>query len=148
MKKIEVTCECQAKKLSIFDEVRLKDGTKGMVVQFDSGSPFGYDICIRSSIGGGETVRRWIRRDEIAEPKCHTCGGMGYLAQLDATGDDSDDIKEILQNYKTGELDDTNDESGAEGFWDLAADLATIYDPSERQEEIYKALKTAAGLYK
>jgi hypothetical protein len=45
----------------------LKDGTtKGTVVEFDK-SPIGYDICIRSSIGGGETVRRWIRRDKIAD---------------------------------------------------------------------------------
>ena len=45
------------KKLSVFDEVFLKDGTKGTVVEFDK-SPIGYDICIRSSIGGSETVRR------------------------------------------------------------------------------------------
>jgi hypothetical protein len=54
------------RKLSVFDEVFLKDGTKGTVVEFDK-SPIGYDICIRSSISGGETVRRWIRRDEIAD---------------------------------------------------------------------------------
>jgi hypothetical protein len=65
-KNIEVTCECQPKKLSVFDEVFLKDGTKGTVVEFDK-SPIGYDICIRSSIGGRETERRWIRRDEIAD---------------------------------------------------------------------------------
>lgn len=34
-KNIEVTCECQPKKLSVFDEVFLKDGTKGTVVEFD-----------------------------------------------------------------------------------------------------------------
>jgi hypothetical protein len=66
MKTISVSCECQPKKLSIFDEVFLKDGTKGTVVEFDD-SPIGYNICIRSSIGFGETVRRWIRRDEIAD---------------------------------------------------------------------------------
>jgi hypothetical protein len=34
-KNIEVTCECQPKKLSVFDEVFLKDGSKGTVVEFD-----------------------------------------------------------------------------------------------------------------
>jgi hypothetical protein len=43
-KNIEVTCERQPKKLSVFDEVFLKDGTKGTVVEFDK-SPIGNDIC-------------------------------------------------------------------------------------------------------
>jgi hypothetical protein len=42
----------------------LKDDTRGIVVEFDN-SPIGYNICIRASIGSGETVRRWIRLDEI-----------------------------------------------------------------------------------
>lgn len=62
--------------------------------------------------------------------------------------DKRDYIKEILAKYKSGELSDGNDEAYAEGFWDLAGDLASIVDHQELQEEIYKAIKTAAGLYK
>jgi hypothetical protein len=36
MKHIEVKCECGPKKLSIFDEVFLKDGTSGIIVDFDN----------------------------------------------------------------------------------------------------------------
>lgn len=66
MKKIEVACECGPRKIDLLDVLILKDGTSGVVCEFDN-SPLGYDICIRSSIGTGETVRRWIRRDEIAD---------------------------------------------------------------------------------
>lgn len=52
--------------MELTDEVVLKDGTTGTIVEFDTGSPLGYDICIRSSIGDGQTVRRWIRKDDIA----------------------------------------------------------------------------------
>ena len=52
------------KTIELLDEVELKDGTRGVVCEFDR-SVLGYDICIRSSIGTGETVRRWIRRDDI-----------------------------------------------------------------------------------
>lgn len=46
------------------DELELNDGTRGVVCEFDK-SVLGYDICIRTSIGTGETVRRWIRRNDI-----------------------------------------------------------------------------------
>jgi hypothetical protein len=50
--------------IELRDELELKDGTRGVICEFDR-SAHGYDICIRSSIGLGETVRRWIRRDDI-----------------------------------------------------------------------------------
>jgi hypothetical protein len=51
-------------KIELLDKLELNDGTSGVVCEFDK-STHGYDICIRSSIGTGETVRRWIRRDDI-----------------------------------------------------------------------------------
>ncbi len=76
--------------LIILDKVVLKDGTKGKVVEFDSKSPTGYSVCIGVTNRDGEYIRRWVRRDEIAEPKCETCGGTGCLAQLDAHGESLD----------------------------------------------------------
>jgi len=41
------------------------------------------------------------------------------------------------------------DEKGAEGFWDIAGDLAenlAYYSKDEQQEFIYSALKGAAGI--
>lgn len=52
------------KRIELLDESELNDGTHGVVCEFDRSAP-GYDICIRCSIGLGETVRRWIRQDEI-----------------------------------------------------------------------------------
>lgn len=52
--------------MDLLDEVILKNGTKGVIVEFDKASPMGYDICIRLSIGMGETVRNWVRHDDIA----------------------------------------------------------------------------------
>jgi len=54
----------EPKKIELMDELELKNGIRGVICEFDK-SILGYDICIRSSIGTGETVRRWIRRDDI-----------------------------------------------------------------------------------
>ena len=37
--------------------------------------------------------------------------------------------KEIAQKWKSGELDDSNDESRAGGFWDMAMEIADIQLP-------------------
>jgi len=46
-------------------------------------------------------------------------------------------MKDIIKMYKNGELERDNDESGSNGFWDKAAELAK---DEEQQEVIYNAL--------
>ena len=48
-------------------------------------------------------------------------------------------VIEVINRLNSGKLVRDNDEKGAKGFWDIAADLANS-DPNELQENIYNAL--------
>ena len=66
-----------------------------------------------------------------------------------------DIIKQIIKNYRSGELNNNNDESGAEGFWDLSGEIIrehVDYDTmpiiDDLQDEIYQTLKEMYYLIK
>lgn len=56
------------------------------------------------------------------------------------------DIKKIVKDILSGELTRENDESYAEGFWDLAGEVQHDYD-EETQEAIYNALWEVAEAF-
>jgi len=64
-------------------------------------------------------------------------------------------IQDIIEKYRSGELEDGTDEKGREGFWDLAGEIAGWNNSKdeygiieERQDDIYQAMKILFNLTK
>ena len=55
-------------------------------------------------------------------------------------------IQDIIEKYRSDELDDNLDEKYRGGFWDLAGEIAEIENIEERQDDIYQALKILFNL--